>query len=279
MRRLIITADDFGISKGVNDGILEAFQRGLVRNTALMVNYEDVEQSAIALKSTTGLEIGIHLNLTSGPPVSDPRTVSSLIGADGSFLGLSGFFKRAALGRIDWKQVAREWRAQIERGTRFGFRFSNINSHQHVHMLPALARLCAELAREFKIPAVRLSRFQTGVWRRPSPAKAWVLFPFAMRSRRILDRQRVVRNDYVMEIPSVSIDDALARLRDALRSRSSGVFELVSHPGYVDRTLELRDNFTKTRSFELEFLTSPRVKGMLAAESVELTGFGALAGA
>jgi predicted glycoside hydrolase/deacetylase ChbG (UPF0249 family) len=277
MRKLIITADDFGISKGVNDGILEAFHRGVVRNTALLVNFDDVEESAIALKKTMGLEIGIHLNLTSGPPVSDRRTVPSLIGADGSFLGLGGFFKRAALGRIDFKQVAGEWRAQIERGHRLGFRFSNINSHQHVHMLPSLARICVDLAGEYRIPAVRLSRFQPGGWYRPPPAKALALFPFAMRSRQILDQHRMVRNDYIMEIPSASIDGALARLRDALRSRPSGVTELVCHPGYVDRTLELRDRFTTARMFELEFLTSPRFKEMLDRESIELTGFSVLA--
>ena len=202
MRRLIITADDFGISKGVNDGIIEGFHQGLVRNTALMVNFDDVEKSAIALKNTTGLEIGIHLNLTSGKPVSDARTVPSVIGSDGSFLGLGGFLKRALLGGIDWQQVSREWRAQIDRGLRLGFRFSNINSHQHVHMLPSLARICADLAEEYRIPAIRLSRFQTGGWRFPPPTKALALFPFAMRSRRILDRYRIVRNDRTGWVPA-----------------------------------------------------------------------------
>src|SRR5271165_1927527 len=114
--RLVVTADDFGLSPGVDRGILEAFRLGIVRSTALLVNFPDVSDSVARLSQEPDLEVGIHLNLTAGPPVLPPKLVPSLVGTDGTFHNFATFFARVALSRIDWGEVALEWQAQFERG-------------------------------------------------------------------------------------------------------------------------------------------------------------------
>src|SRR5208283_3203202 len=158
--RLVVTADDFGLSPGVDHGILEAYRHGIVRSTALLVNFPDVSDSVSRLRQEPGLEVGIHLNLTAGPPVLPPENVPSLVGTNGTFHNFTKFFSQVALSMIDWDEVTLEWRAQFERGIDLGCRFTFITSHQHVHMLPEGARICAQLAHEFGAGAVRLANFR-----------------------------------------------------------------------------------------------------------------------
>ena len=276
--QLIVTADDFGLSEKVNDGILEAFHKGVVRNTTVMVNYPDFEASVEFLKEAPELDVGIHLNLTSGPPVLSPDRVSSLVDRQGKFLGLGPFLARVALGRIQWSEVRMEWQAQIERGINRGCRFSSITSHQHIHMLPPLAKACASLAQENGIPAVRLSRYPSSHIFWPPSTKALAINSFSSAAWRRLNQGKVYTNNYIIEIPSAPIKTALERFRGILRKLPAGVHELVCHPGYVDSKLKDRDTYTVQRLFELEVVTSLPVRQILGEQKVELTTYRSFVG-
>jgi len=275
--RLIVTADDFGLSKMVDEGILEAFERGVVRNTALLVNFPDFEESLNRLSGAKGgLEVGIHLNLTAGPPVSAAEQVPSLLTKDGGFPGLAAFFGRVARGRIAWSEVMQEWKAQIELGLRSGCRFTSVNSHQHIHMFPPLMRITLALARQYAIPSVRLSRFHRASMVRPLRPKALVLVPFAQVARRMIRRENLYHNDFVIEISPVKATSALRRLCETLDNVSAGVFELVCHPGYLDDTLRSRDALVAERLVDLEILTSKSLQAMLHRPDFQLTTFSTL---
>jgi len=275
--RVVVTADDFGLSSGVNEGIVVASRRGIVRNAALLVNFPDVAASVACLRDAGDLDVGIHLNLTGGPPVSRRDQVPSLLGKDGGFPGLRGFLARAALGRIRWGEVRRECEAQIELGNRLGCHFSSISSHQHVHMLPPLAGLTAMLARSYGIPVVRLSRYHAAGGVGPRRFKRWALFPCALAARGILRRQGVLHNDYLLGLLPASADRALAGLCAAIQGLPGGLCELVCHPGYVDSTLRQRDGYTAGRIVELDVLTAPQLCAALRTTGVELTTYRDLA--
>lgn len=279
VKTLIVTADDFGLSEKVNEGILEAFHRGVVRNTTLMVNFPDLDGSVACLKQAKGLDVGVHLNLTSGSPVIGSDRARSLVDRQGRFLGLVPFFKRVAVGRIRWAEVEQEWSAQIELGNKMGFRFSSITSHQHVHMLPRLARIAAELAQQYDIPVVRLSRYHWASRVRPLRPKSWILAAFAGAVRGIIDQHRKLCNDFALDIPPLAAGPSLARLSNTLRRLPDGLYELVCHPGYVDRTLESRDHYTIERLIELDVLTAAPLRDLLADNGIELTTFRRLASA
>jgi predicted glycoside hydrolase/deacetylase ChbG (UPF0249 family) len=274
--KLVVTADDFGLSEAVDEGILTAFRQGVVTNTTLVVNFPNIETSVAHLRDADGLDVGIHLNLTSGGPVLKAKQVASLVGNAERFLGLVGFFARIAIGGINWIEVEHECMAQIERGLAMGCQFSSITSHQHVHMLPQLARICAKLAKVYGIPVVRLSRYHRVSIFSPIRSKALVLLSYAAAVQRILEHQGVLHNDYLLDIPPLRAETALSQLCNTLPQLSGALYELVCHPGYVDTTLQCRDRYTVNRLVELEVLTAPEIQGIFQKNRIELTTYRAL---
>jgi chitin disaccharide deacetylase len=272
-RRLIVTADDFGLSPGVDQGILEAFRRGIVRSTALLVNFPDVSDSVARLRQEPGLEVGIHLNLTAGPPVLPPHRVKSLVGSDGNFRNFTSFFARVAASQIDWSEVALEWRAQFERGIAQGCRFTFVTSHQHVHMLSEGAKICAKLAHEFRAGAVRLSNFRFFEMLWPFRPKALALAPFVPAARGIFQRSEVFCNTSTLEIPPGSPDLALRQVCGVLERLDAGVHELICHPAYEDSLLEARDTYVGGRRNELNVLVHAKLCAFLEAAGIEQKTF------
>ena len=274
--RVIVTADDFGLSPKVDAGILEAFQRGVVRSTALLVNFPDVKDSIARLRQAPELEVGIHLNLTAGPPVLPSEQVPSLVKADGNFHDFTTFFARVIQRRISWDDVCREWEAQIERGVGLGYQFSFLTSHQHVHMLPEAARIVGKLAQKYGVGAARLSRFRLGDMLRPLRLKGLALDLFVPSVRKTFQKQALFCNDSIFEIPPGKPDAALLRLCGIVKCLGEGVHELVCHPGYVDSMLRDRDSYVAERPTELAVLTDAKLSAFLQSDGVELTTFRAL---
>jgi predicted glycoside hydrolase/deacetylase ChbG (UPF0249 family) len=271
--KVVVTADDFGLAKSVNEGILVASREGVVRNTTLLVNFPDVKESVARLSEAEGLDLGIHLNLTSGPPVLKPEQVPSLVGNAGSFLGLVPFILRVILGRINWSEVRLELEGQIELGLHLGCNFSSITSHQHIHMLPQLTRLFSALAQAYDIPFIRLSRYHRASIFWPLRFKPLALFYFATSARSTLQGHRIFHNDYLINIPNLPTKKAVLLLCHTVRRLPVGVYELVCHPGYVDTMLQNRDHYTFERLAELAVLTAPEISAVFKEDGIELTTY------
>lgn len=276
--RLVVTADDFGLSPGVDQGILEAYRRGVVSSTALLLNFPDVADSVARLRQEPGLEVGIHLNLTAGPPVSPPDRVPSLVGADGTFHNFTTFFAKVGLSKIDWGEVAKEWQAQFERGVDLGCRFTFITSHQHVHMLPDVAGICAKLAHEFEVDAIRLSNFRVSEMQWALSPRLLALAPFVPTVRKTLKCGRMFHNTSTLEIPKGAPDQSLRRISKILNRLDGGVHELVCHPGHVDAKLEARDTYVEQRPVELAVLLDAKLRAVIEDAGIKRTTFRELAG-
>ena len=276
--RLVVTADDFGLSPGVDEGILEAFRRGIVSSTAVLVNFPDAAESVVRLHQEPNLEAGLHLNLTAGPPVLPPERVSSLVGASGTFHSFTTFFARAALSRINWSEVALEWRAQFERGLALGCHFTFVNSHQHVHMLPEGAQICSQLATEFGAGPIRLSNFGFSNILWPICPKAFALNPFVPAVRRIFKKDRVSFSRSILEIPPGNRDSALRQVCNRIRGLRAGAHELVCHPAHIDSILKSRDPYIGGRLIELEVLTDSRLRQCIEEIGIRRTTFAELVG-
>ena len=117
---LVVTADDLGLSPGVNRGILEAHRAGVVRSTSLLVTFPASEEGAALALAERDLEVGMHFDLVGGRPVSDPAAVRSLTDADGRFYTLAELTKRLFTARVRASEVATELRAQVERARSWG---------------------------------------------------------------------------------------------------------------------------------------------------------------
>jgi predicted glycoside hydrolase/deacetylase ChbG (UPF0249 family) len=145
---LVVTADDLGYSEGVDRAILAAHREGVVRSTSLLVTFPGSAAAAELARTEHGLEIGLHIDLVEGAPVSDPARVRSLVDRDGRFLGLMRLLATLATGRVRANELATEIRAQVTRARSLGTPALAWDSHRHVHLVPPVARVIASVARE-----------------------------------------------------------------------------------------------------------------------------------
>ncbi len=155
---VIVTADDLGLSSGVTRGILEAHRRGVVRSTSLIVTYPAAQEAAALALAEPDLEVGLHLDLVGGRPVSDPAAVRSLCDEDGRFYALPIFTRRLFTGRVRPAELATELRAQAARARSWGVPALAWDSHRHVHLLPPVALVVGHVARDLGVRWVRRAR-------------------------------------------------------------------------------------------------------------------------
>lgn len=146
MRKLIVNADDFGLSPGVNRGIIRAHREGIVTSATLMVNMEAVAHAVALARTSPSLPVGIHLVFTAGRPLAEG--VDSLTGPDGRFLRGSALLDSARPDHLE-----REVRAQLAAFRSTGLPLSHIDSHHHVHQeIPALGQIVRRVAGELRVP-------------------------------------------------------------------------------------------------------------------------------
>lgn len=225
MARLIINADDCGYFPWVTAGILEAARAGHLTATGLMANGADFAAAAAGLRSCPQVDVGVHLNLTLGRPLTDavPR---GLLSADGDLPGKGPIALALLLGRLGGDDVRREWRAQIERCRAAGLELRFLNSHEHVHMLPALQPVIRALAAEFAIPHVRWSATPLRLDDGAGLARSAALNLLCMR---VPDRSCVPQLLGVAHSGRLDVPVLTRLLR---RLRANGDYELMCHPGH-----------------------------------------------
>jgi predicted glycoside hydrolase/deacetylase ChbG (UPF0249 family) len=152
---LIVNADDFGISEGVNRGIAEAHRRGIVTSTTIMANMPAFDHAIQIARGLPGLGVGVHLNITSGYPILSSSQIPRLVGPAGWFHPLSIVLRQLTLGLPDSAQIEAELGAQVERVMAAGITPTHLDSHHHVHVHPALQPIVIRLARRYGVRAIR----------------------------------------------------------------------------------------------------------------------------
>src|SRR6266480_5647059 len=233
-RCLVVNADDFGLSPGVTDGILEAHAAGVVSSVSVLVNAPGWAHAVAALPAAAStLGAGLHLNLTAGEPVS--RGGSLVHPRSGRFYGLAGLMARALAGRIDAGHVAEECAAQLARLRAAGVRVTHIDSHRHVHALPGVWASVVATARARGVPFVRVpveDGAEGGAWvKRWTIQAAWRVAARGGALPRHADRFCGIGLQ-----GDVRFLTRLLALIDRLGPRP-GVTELMVHPGRPDRVL------------------------------------------
>lgn len=255
-KRLIVNADDYGLTPEVSRGIRAAHQQGIVTSTTCMMNLPatagEIEK---ALVQTPRLGLGVHLVLTAGRPTCAPETIPSLCAEDGRFFKLGALQSR--LADVDPADAEREWRAQI---TAFmssaGRAPTHLDSHHHSsYFSPPLFEVVLRLARELGC-GIRL----------PDGA------PGGPEIRALLDASAPPHSDtlytgfYAEGVKAVTLSAWIDTLSD-------GTHELMTHPGYCDAELESISSYARNRDRERALLTDPLVRATLRAHDVELITF------
>jgi predicted glycoside hydrolase/deacetylase ChbG (UPF0249 family) len=250
VRRLIVNADDFGLTGGVTRGILDALAAGVVRSTSAMLCLEETAAQLRQSRSVLADRVGVHLQLMDGVPCSGPEAVPSLVCADGKF----PTSPTAARG-ISLSEVRREWHAQVERLMSLDFKPTHIDAHNHVHMTPGILEIYCEIALYYGLPA-----------RSGTPRVAATL-----RGRGVACADRCEVGGYDGEITTEAFLDKVARAFD--ECGDSGVVELMCHPGYADAALAEKSFYVAERERELEVLCAARTREGLDRLKVEVVGW------
>jgi chitin disaccharide deacetylase len=251
-RRLIVNADDFGLTAGVSRGILRAHREGLVTSTTVIASLPPQHELDVEA-ARSGLGLGLHFNLTWGAPVSPAGAVASLVDGDGRFRrDLNALQERA---RPD--EVRQECEAQIEAfGRRFGRAPTHLDSHHHAHRLPRVMEAVVDVVLAARLPL-----------RSQDPG-----------FREGLRRRGIVTTDAFVGDAQSEPYWTSERLLDQLATLPLGVTELMCHPGIFDEALAY-SRYGRQRDVELAALCDAEARATVERLDIQLCHFGALAAA
>ncbi len=280
MSRLIVNADDFGLTSGVNRAITELHAAGLVTSTSLMARAGATDEAIELAGATPSLGVGCHLVLVDGEPILPPEKIPSLVDArTGRFPdSLTAFLLRLFTGRIRAEEIEVEAAAQIAHLQQRGVHLTHIDTHKHAHIFSAVLRPVLRAARAAGIRAVRHPFEPEWAVRAAIGAplarvvQIAALSPLGPRSRKLLTQEGFTTTDGTIAVAGTGTLDAEA-LRALLRQIPAGTWELVTHPGYNDANLaHVRTRLRASRDIErLALAAIPEVPG------IELISFADLA--
>lgn len=284
-RRLIVTADDYGLCPPVNQAIEECLEAGALRATCAMMNMPDSSVVDAFRRRFPGASLGIHWTLSLGAPVLPARQIPSLVGPDGAFLPFPELRRRFLTGRYDPAQLRAELTAQYGRFRELAGEPDFWNTHQNVHVAPRVFELFVALAGELGIGKMRSHRRIT-VPRRGSAARYHVRHPIYWLKGQLIarwtgraERRGMALPDGIVYLPGygagrTAIEEVAARLPWGRLPRGA---EWVIHPS-VAADHPLLGRLTESRLREYELFRDPGLKERLAGRGVALAGFEILSG-
>jgi hopanoid biosynthesis associated protein HpnK len=273
VRRLILNADDLGLTPGVNRAIAEGFDAGILTSATLMAGAPAFDEAVKLAAARPGLGVGCHVVLVDGRPLSgSPRTLVAP-GATSFRSGIAEFAWQAIRSRFDAEEIAAEALAQFRKVRQAGIALTHFDSHKHTHMFPQVLRPLLQAAKECGIRALRnpfapiRAIALSSIARRP---RLWVRYGEVRLLRGFASRfERAVRDAGLKTtqgtfgvIATGALDAGL--FQEVLRCIPEGDWEFVFHPGYADADLARAGTRLRTsRETELRLLTSPDSRRLL----------------
>ena len=282
MKRLIVNADDFGLTRGVNRAIAEAHQHGVVTSATLMAGGPAFDEAVALARSLPRLSVGCHVYLIQLAPISLPAQIPTL--ADGTNFrpGFARFARAALSNRLSAEEISTEAAAQMHRLQSAGLALTHFDTHKHTHMFPQVLRPLLQAAKQCGIRAVR-NPFEpkavvglSDVSSHPKLLSRYcavrALRSMASKFRRMVEAEGMVTTDGTVGIVFTGFLNE-QRLATLIHHIPEGTWELVTHPGYSDAALRPLSRLTASRERELELLTSARIRELLEEFGVELISY------
>lgn len=284
--RLIINADDFGLTKGINQSIASLHDAGVLTSATLMATGAAFEDAVQIAKLKPSLGVGCHIVLTDGVPVSDPARIPSLIGPDGrSFRpSLLSFIQALLRGQIRESDIEREAEAQIGRLQQAGIAVTHADTHKHTHLFPQVGRPLLNVLERAGIRAIR-NPFEPAFSRQLAHAgfKRRTQIQILNQFRPAFERQQSIHAGNIVTTAGtlgVSATGNLnsATLSDIMRTLPpDGDFELVCHPGYNDADLaRVPTRLRNHREVEMEALLTAIPAALAQPNPPQLIHYGNL---
>lgn len=275
--RLIVNADDLGVSERVNEGIVRAHRSGIVTAASLMAAGRAFGHAVQCCRRVPELDLGVHLTLVAETPLLQRE--SSLTGDDGRLPPSVGVFLRRCLAdAIRMADIQAELSAQIERVLDHGLRPTHLDSHQHVHALPGIAQLVLRLSDRYRIPFVRVPVEEPHIdWPLSVHAASRWAGALALRTSWTMARLSGARTPVRRRLKFLGFTEGgrltQTRLHRLLRKLRPGwAYELMCHPGFAPDEPDIQ-GWRYHHEQELRALTSTGILSEIAARGIHLIGF------
>jgi hopanoid biosynthesis associated protein HpnK len=291
VKNLIVNADDLGWTDGVNRGIADAHRNGIVTSASLLANGAAFASAVTLARSTPGLGVGVHLNLSDGAPIAPRDRVSSLLNPSGEFAGgPENLLLRIARRNLSLSEVETEWNAQIGKIRDADLQPTHLDGHKHVHMLPGLFEIAVRLAKKHGIGAIRVAHEASNLRSALSAgteAHGSVVLKQGVQARglKLLARKAceqagragISTANYFCGIAQTGelTKEGVANL---LRNLPEGTTELMCHPGYTDQDLlNTATRLQNSRQAEFDILTDMDIRNLVASQGIRLIDYSAVA--
>lgn len=288
MKRVLINADDFGLTKGINKGIIRAFREGILTSASLMVNMPGFEDALRLIRENPGLAIGIHINIVRGKPVLPAYKVRTLTDKSGFFLRdvfkiLKGIYQK----KISLMELELECNAQIKKVLDRGIIITYLDSEKHLHLIKPVSEICIKLIKTYGILKMRiinelpyLGKFISSplcVFR--ARLYKTLFLNLASKQKCVLNRMHAIESpDYSFgsyELGNMTIE----KYEKLLYCLKDGVTEIMCHPGYIAGKQESyffgqeRYYLRAARERELYALLNPRLKDLIRELNIGLVSY------
>lgn len=283
--RLIVNADGYGFTPGVNAGIEQTLPAGVVRSMSCTPNFGYLEPLPDLVRSYPDVSVGVHYNLSVGRPISDPSQVPTLVDENGDFVGAQQFKARALSGRLRAHEIARELRQQTVAVSAGGVALTHWDGHQNLHLYPGFFPVAAAVAAEYGIERMRTHRRrffdengQVGKrdvlrYYSTNPLRAVTHGAAHLRMGQVSKRFRMadglVTPGYI-GVTHKTLPSFWEGLADTL---PGGTFEIYCHPAVPDNLLRQHAYYVDQRETEAAVLSSVSLRQALEAGGVELISF------
>lgn len=273
-RYLIVNADDFGLNREVNAGIVHAFKNGVVTSASLLVNREGFADALEKIKENPDLDIGLHLNIFRGKPIGK---LNYLVRKDGNMAGNILFFlwKVIRNKKMARREIQQEFEEQIKKARGKGVKISHLDTEKHIHMFSFAFKIVVELAKKYDIKAVRFPFEEKWALRLPMLRQLPKLF-FGKFFCRINKSKELLKSSGLKSPNrfygvSLSGNYTEKNFLKFLTKINFGISELSCHPGLtISQTSYYMDKF---RQKELDVLCSENVKKFLSEKEIILADF------
>lgn len=247
--KLIVNADDFGYSKGVNHGIVDSFKDGIVTSTTLLTTMPGAQHAFELAKENPTLDLGIHLTIDLGRPTLAATRVPHLIQENGEFKPYNYWLEATT---IPTDEIYAEWKNQVDTAVEQGLELSHLDSHHHLHMLPSIFPIFSRLAHDYGL----------GIRFHP----CWGEINDVEANLSGLKRAHQFSGDFYEEKVTTHFFETLPTATD-------DTWELMCHPAYLDSELLKRTSYLNDRIKEVEVLNSAETKAEINRLGIELISF------
>ncbi len=284
--KIIVNADDLGLTSQVNRGIIECHTRGIVSSASLAVNASATEDAVNSVRQLPDLGVGIHLTLTLGKSVLPRQKVPSLVTESGHFYPLYPFLLRLLTGRISSEEIYAEVNAQVRKFLSFGIPCTHVDMHRHLHVFPHIIAPVLQMAHNNGLSRIRLPKEEGGIksgsgsWGAVFTSqfiKALLLRGLSRRAERIFGSYEMHYPDTFCGIEMMADQCDADRFLNIILNCKPGVNEIMCHPAYPEETFCDLDGYDTVKRYnELKLLVDPELRGLIEASKIQLVTYSAV---